>query len=166
LLPSLDLVRVRARRRKRLTFVKTAGTRYENAVVVKDGKAPDEQPGSAPSGSDETPISTSGIVAKTGAAASEAAALRRRSRRRDSDPPSYRYLTPYQARLDVEMDDTAVSKVRDPSVSISLDAERSPLVLRSLFRGNRREALLSMGVGIAFGTLLVAVIAAVIRACS
>jgi hypothetical protein len=64
------------------------------------------------------------------------------------------------------MDDTAVSKVRDPSVSISLDAEKSPLVLRNLFRGNRREALFSMAVGIAFGTLLVAVMAAVVRACS
>jgi hypothetical protein len=134
--------------------------------VVKDGKAQEEQPGSAASRSDETPISTSGIVAKTGAAADEASALKRRSRRRDSEPPSYRYLTPYQARLDVEMDDTAVSKVRDPSVSISLDAEKSPLLLRSLLRGNRREALLSMAVGVAFGSLLVAVIAAVIRACS
>ena len=134
--------------------------------MVKDGKAQDEQPGSVPEGADETPISTSGIVAKTGAALDEAAALRRRRRRRDSEPPSYRYLTPYQARLDVEMDDTAISKVRDPSVSISLDAEKSPLVLRNLFRGNRREAFLSMAVGIGFGTLLVAVIAAVIRACS
>ena len=153
-------------RLKRLTFVECAGTRYEKRVVVKDGKAQDEQPSSVPSQSDETPISTSGIVAKTGAAADEAAALRRPRRRRDSEPPSYRYLTPYQARLDVEMDDTAVSKVRDPSVSISLDAERSPLLLRSLLRGNRRDALLSMAVGVAFGTLLVAVIAAVIRACS
>jgi hypothetical protein len=153
------------RRPKRLTFVKYARTRYEKVVVVKDGKAQDEQPSSVPPG-DETPISSSGIVAKTGAATDEAAALRRRPRRRDSDPPSYRYLTPYQARLDVEMDDTAVSKVRDPSVSISLDAEKSPLFLKNLLRGNRREALLSMGVGVAFGTLLVAVIAAVIRACS
>jgi hypothetical protein len=134
--------------------------------VVKDGKAQDEQPNSVPSQSDETPISTSGIVAKTGAAAEEAAALRRRHRRRDSDPPSYRYLTPYQARLDVEMDDTAVSKVRDPSVSISLDAEKSPLLLRNLLRGSRRDAVVSMAVGVAFGTVLVAVIAAVIRACS
>jgi hypothetical protein len=145
--------------------VKYARTRYEKVVVVKDGKAQDEQPSSVPRG-DETPISSSGIVAKTEAAADEAGALRRRRPRRDSDPPSYRYLTPYQARLDVEMDDTAVSKVRDPSVSISLDAEKSPLLLRNLLRGNRREALLSMGVGVAFGTLLVAVIAAVIRACS
>jgi hypothetical protein len=146
--------------------VECARTRYEKSVVVKDGKAQDEQPSSVPSQSDETPISTSGIVAKTGAAADEAAVLRRPRRRRDSDPPSYRFLTPYQARLDVEMDDTAVSKVRDPSVSISLDAEKSPLLLRSLLRGNRRDALLSMAVGIAFGTLLVAAIAAVIRACS
>jgi hypothetical protein len=131
-------------------------------VVVKDGKA------HAPAGADETPISTSAVLPKLGAGPDEKAA-RRRHRRRDSDPPSYRYLTPYQARLDVEMDDTAVSKVRDPSVSISLDAEKNPLrrVLRStLFRGNRREALISMGVGIAFGTLLVVVIAAVVRACS
>ena len=133
--------------------------------MVKDGKAQEEQPSPPRERADETPISTSGIVAKTGAATDEAAGLRRRHRRRDSDPPSYRYLTPYQARLDVEMDDTAISKVRDPSVSISLDAERSPL-LKVLFRGNRREALLSMAVGIAFGTLLVAVIAGVIRACS
>ena len=83
------------------TFVNCGRTRYEKAVVVKDGKAQDE-PSSAPSQADETPISTSGIVAKTGAAVDEAAALKRRHRRRDSDPPSYRYLTPYQARLDVE----------------------------------------------------------------
>jgi hypothetical protein len=134
--------------------------------VVKDGKAQDEQSGSVPSQSDETPISSSGIVAKTGAAADEAAALRRRHRRRDSEPPSYRYLTPYQARLDVEMDDTAISKVRDPSVSISLDAEKSPLLLRNLLRGSRQDALVSMAVGVAFGTVLVAVIAALIRACS
>jgi hypothetical protein len=135
--------------------------------VVKDGKVQGEQPSSAPAPADETPISTSGIVPKTGAARDEASALRtKRRRRRDSDPPSYRYLTPYQARLDVEMDDTAISKVRDPSVSISLDAENSPLLRRILLRGNRREALLSMAVGVAFGTLLVAVIAAVVRACS
>jgi len=141
--------------------------RYEERVVIKDGKAQEEQPQSAPSRADETPISTSGIVSKADAALDEARAARaRRHRRRDSDPPSYRHLTPYQARLDVEMDDTAISKVRDPSVSISLDAEKSPLRRSKLFLGNRREALLSMAVGIAFGTLLVAVIAAVIRACS
>ena len=134
--------------------------------MVKDGKAQEEQPSSAPAAADETPISTSGVVPKTGAARDEAAGLRKRGRRRDSEPPSYRYLTPYQARLDVEMDDTAISKVRDPSVSISLDAENSPLLRRILTRGNRREALLSMAVGVAFGTLLVAVIAAVVRACS
>lgn len=139
-------------------------------MVVKDGKAQEEQPSSAPARADETPISTSGVVPKLGLPVDDTGKrTERRRRRRDSDPPSYRYLTPYQARLDVEMDDTAISKVRDPSVSISLDAEASPLrrVLRSnLFRGNRREALLSMGVGIAFGTLLVAVIAAIVRACS
>ena len=135
--------------------------------MAKDGKAQDEQPGAAQAPADETPISTSGILVKPGAAQEEAAALRApRPRRRDSDPPSYRYLTPYQARLDVEMDDTAVSKVRDPSVSISLDAEKSPLYFRKLFRGNRREALLSMVVGVAFGTLIVALFAAVVRACS
>jgi hypothetical protein len=137
-------------------------------IVVKDGKAQDEQPTPAPAPADETPISTSAILPKTGSA-SEDSTVRKR-RRRDSDPPSYRYLTPYQARLDVEMDDTAVSKVRDPSVSISQEAEKNPLrrvLLRSnLFRGNRREALMSMGVGVAFGTLLVAIIAAVVRACS
>lgn len=134
--------------------------------MVKDGKAQEEQPSGPPKGADETPISTSGVVAKVGSAADEAAALSvTRHRRRDSDPPSYRYLTPYQARLDVEMDDTAVSKVRDPSVSISLDAEKSPLLLKSLFRGNRREALISTAVGAAFGTLLVMVVAAIVRAC-
>lgn len=45
-----------------------------------------------------------------------------RSSRR-SDPPSLRNLTPYQARFDVDMDDTAVSKVRDPSASIRLGPE-------------------------------------------
>lgn len=134
--------------------------------MAKDGEA-QEKPSSVPVPADQTPISSSGIVPKSGAGRDEASMLRaRRYRRRDSDPPSYRALTPYQARLDVEMDDTAVSKVRDPSVSISLDAEKSPLLLKSLFRGNRREALLSMAVGIAFGSLLVATIAIVIRACS
>jgi hypothetical protein len=136
--------------------------------VVKDGKAQDEQPTPAPARADETPISTSGVLPKADSASDEST-VRKRHRRRDSDPPSYRYLTPYQARLDVEMDDTAVSKVRDPSVSISLEAEKNPLrrvLLSNLFRGNRREALMSMGVGVAFGTLLVAIIAAVVRACS
>jgi hypothetical protein len=73
--------------RERAAFVKSVRTRYESVVVVKDGKAPGEQLGSAPPGTDETPISTSGIVAKMGAATEEAAALRRRSRRRDSEPP-------------------------------------------------------------------------------
>jgi len=140
--------------------------------VVNDGKAPDEHPGAAqPAAADETPLSSSGVVVKPGPTLDETAARHAlRHRRRDSEPPSYRYLTPYQARLDVEMDDTAVSKVRDPSVSISLDAEKSPLltsVIRGhLFRGNAREALLSTIVGVAFGTLLVAVVAALVRACS
>jgi hypothetical protein len=137
--------------------------------VVKDGKAQTEQPNATtPSSADETPISTSGIVPRDERTPpTDAAARAKRHRRRDSDPPSYRYLTPYQARLDVEMDDTAVSKVRDPSVSISLDAEKSPLLRWvPLLRGSRREAVLSTAVGIAFGTLLVAVLAALVRACS
>lgn len=138
--------------------------------MVKDGKAQSERPlvGPPEAGADETPISTSGILPRAEAATDEAWKIRAsKHRRRDSDPPSYRYLTPYQARFDVEMDDTAISKVRDPSVSISLDAEKSPLFRAlALLRGSRREALVSTAVGVAFGALLVAVIAAVVRACS
>src|SRR5262249_17253146 len=137
-------------------------------IVVKDGKAQAEQPNTTHASADETPISTSGIVPREEHARDASAAARaRRHRRRDSHPPRYRALTPYQARLDVEMDDTAVSKVRDPSVSISLDPKKSRLVrLASLLRGSRREAVVSTAVGLVFGTLLVAALAALVRACS
>ena len=108
----------------------------------------------------KTPLSSSGVVVKRPdepgpPSASEPA------RRRDSYS-AYR-LTPYQARLDVEMDDTAVSKVRDPSVSLVfepsavLPAHRKP--------GSRRsEAIASIALGAALGALLVVVIVLIARA--
>jgi hypothetical protein len=78
------------------------------------------------------------------------------------DPPSFRGLTPYQARLDVEMDDTAVSKVRDPSVSISLGAEHS-LGEKASPRAWSRDAVASVFIGTLLGALLVVTLAIVAR---
>ncbi len=69
---------------------------------------------------------------------------------------------PYQARLDVEMDDTAISKVRDPSVSINLDPED----VRGEGDVSRRDAIVSTVVGAGLGALLVGVVILLVRACS
>jgi hypothetical protein len=106
-------------------------------------------PPSSPPGADRTPISTSGVVPRRNAPG---------SRPRRSEPP----LEPYRARLDVEMDDTAISKVRDPSVSISLSAE-GLLPLPEPPRSPRKlDAVYSIALGTLLGALLVvlAVIAA------
>src|SRR5690348_204311 len=79
-------------------------------IVAEKRKAPPARGTDKRRHADETPLSSSGVVAKGNAPGARA---------RRSEPP----LQPYQARLDVEMDDTAISKVRDPSVSISLSAE-------------------------------------------
>jgi hypothetical protein len=78
--------------------------------------------------------------------------------------PTFRPLTPYQARLDVEMDDTAISKVRDPSVSIALGADAA-LHPRG-DRGRRRfvEAAVSLGVGVVLGALVVVLVVLAVRA--
>jgi hypothetical protein len=61
------------------------------------------------------------------------------------------------------MDDTAISKVRDPSVSISLEAE--PLFGRP-GRSSRlsRDAIASVGLGLLLGALAVVVFALLLRA--
>jgi hypothetical protein len=95
------------------------------------------------------PSSSSGIRARHGAS------LRRNT-------PPFRPLTPYQARLDVEMDDTAISKVRDPSVSLVLgDAELSP---RRKKRSGLVEAAISVAAGVVLGALLVVLAVLALRA--
>jgi hypothetical protein len=66
-------------------------------------------------------VSSSGVV-RTAAnpRCPDASAPPRRAR--GSEPP-LRDLTPYRARLDVDMDDTAVSRVRDPSASLRIGPE-------------------------------------------
>lgn len=123
-----------------------------------------ERPGKGvpqPTG-DETPISSSGVVVRSEAAAGTGS--RRKRRPGDSEPPSA-WLTPYQARLDVAMDDTAVSKVRDPSVSLRLGAEgaitsKPPPRPTAL---SRLDAVKSVAVGTVFGALVVVVLVATLR---
>jgi len=86
---------------------------------------------------------------------------RKRPKRRDSEPPSFRKLTPYHARLDVEMDDTAVSKVRDPSASLRLGPSRN----RRRAVGSR-DAILATAFGALLGVLLVTAVALVAHACA
>lgn len=86
---------------------------------------------------------------------------RKRPKRRDSEPPSFRKLTPYHARLDVEMDDTAVSKVRDPSASLRLGPSRN----RGRAVGSR-DAILATAFGALLGVLLVTVVALIAHACA
>jgi hypothetical protein len=126
-------------------------------VSAKDREVP---PGTSPDG--ETPLSASGVVVKRGAeepvpepAPSEP------QRRRDSDP-AYR-LTPYRARFDVEMDDTAVSKVRDPSVSLVLGSDAG-VRRRAKVSERRLDAIASLALGAALGALLVVVVVLVARA--
>jgi len=122
--------------------------------------ASDRESPPGPSKEAETPHSSSGVVVRKSAEKgdSQPPASEPR-RRRDSDP--YR-LTPYQARLDVEMDDTAVSKVRDPSVSLVLSPEAA--IRRPGKPDRRNEAMASLALGAAFGALLVVVIVLLSRA--
>jgi hypothetical protein len=123
-------------------------------VSASDRETP---PGSSP---DKTPLSSSGVVVKRSEEEqpppSSSPVLRR-------DSYSAYRLTPYQARLDVEMDDTAVSKVRDPSVSLVLEPSA---VIRSPQKGpdRRLEAIASIALGAALGALLVVVIVLIARA--
>lgn len=71
-------------------------------------------------------------------------------------------LTPYQARVDVEMDDTAVSKVRDPSVSMILEPSMAPRPRKH--SATRVEAMTSIAIGAALGALLVIIIVVIARA--
>lgn len=87
-----------------------------------------------------------------------------RPRRRDSEPPG---LTPYRARLEVEMDDTAVSKVRDPSVSISLDVDEIlPLPEARKSSSPLLEPVYSVALGTVFGAMIVALIVFIVRSIS
>jgi len=99
---------------------------------------------------DETPLSSSGVVAKVNDAGTRA---------RRSEPP----LQPYQARLDVEMDDTAISKVRDPSVSISLSAEGLLPIPPQRRQRKPLDAVYSIALGVLLGALLVVLAVVAIR---
>jgi uncharacterized protein YjeT (DUF2065 family) len=118
-------------------------------IVAERRNAPPARGSDKRRHADETPLSSSGVVAK-----GTAPAVRARS----SEPP----LTPYQARLDVEMDDTAVSKVRDPSVSISLSAEGLLPILAPRRARKPLDAVYSIVLGTLLGAVLVvlAVVAA------
>lgn len=76
---------------------------------------------------------------------------------------SLRFLTPYQARLDVEMDDTAVSKVRDPSVSLRVSPED---ILPTTGRTRGWGPVASLALGTAGGVLVVLLLAYLVRACA
>ena len=100
-------------------------------------------------------MSSSGVVVKREDGTHDLPTASSSARRRDSYA-GYR-LQPYQARLDVEMDDTAVSKVRDPSVSLVIDPA-------AMVRPPRRpaptrlEAAITIAVGAALGALIVVIV--------
>ena len=121
-------------------------------MSASDRDTPEGSPGE-----NKTPLSSSGVVVKNQGGVGDvpvASAVKR-------DAYSSYRLTPYQARLDVEMDDTAVSKVRDPSVSLILEPSaprpRKP-------SATRVEALTSIAIGAALGALLVVIIVVLARA--
>ena len=126
-------------------------TRYEKAVSGSGGDAPRDRSRSPLENKtdDAPPSSSSGVRAK------QAASLRRNT-------PPFRQLTPYQARLDVEMDDTAISKVRDPSVSIALGD--SDLVPKRRKQTRLVEAAISVSAGVVLGALLVVLAVLALRA--
>ncbi|HVW24668.1 MAG TPA: hypothetical protein VHC69_04830 [Polyangiaceae bacterium] len=103
-------------------------------------------------------LTSSGVVAKTPGGAADVPVASARKRESYS---AYR-LTPYQARLDVEMDDTAVSKVRDPSVSLILEPSIAPRPRKP--PATRLEAAMSIAIGAALGALLVVIIVLVAKA--
>ena len=82
----------------------------------------------------------------------------------DSDPPSFRPLTPYQARMDVEMDDTAISRVRDPSASITIGPEGGIIDFsRVRTRVAKVFSASSVAFGATFGIVLVVVLFAILE---
>lgn len=113
-----------------------------------DGKVESDGAGMKTEATDTTP---SGVVRRADQAP-----------RSTREPGSVRSLTPYQARLDVEMDDTAVSKVRDPSVSFRLSRKPGTGV-----GGHARQwgPLASVVLGVLGGVLVVLVVVAAFRAC-
>lgn len=120
-----------------------------------------EPAGSSPG--TEASLSSSGVVVRKPEDEPEDTAPRSDPlpRRREPDP-AYR-LTPYRARVDVEMDDTAVSKVRDPSVSLVL-GPLSPVRPPEKASARRLEAVASVALGAALGALLVVIIVLIARA--
>ena len=135
-----------------LPFVLDAGRGYGWRMGSKRGI--DVAGGQASDLADGTPSSASGIVLRDGGGAAA---------RREAEPRSWRSLTPYQARLDVEMDDTAVSKVRDPSVSIRLGPDRN-LGQQAGRPVRAREAAFAIVIGVALGALLVVAAVIALRA--
>jgi hypothetical protein len=127
-------------------------TGYGRIVAVKNESAPKGKSLSPRRAADRTPVSSSGVVARAP-----------RARPRDSEPPD---LTPYQARLDVEMDDTAISKVRDPSVSISLDAAGMLPLSPPPAPVPRFRPIYSIALGTLLGALIVALMVLVAQALS
>jgi hypothetical protein len=125
----------------------------KKGLAANDGTAP--RPGAKREQRiEETPISSSGIVPRGTSS---------RGRRGDSEPPPT--LTPYQARVDVEMDDTAVSKVRDPSVSLRLGADGMlPVAPVARAPEPRVAPLVWIGAGTVLGVLVVTAIALIVRA--
>jgi hypothetical protein len=141
-------------------------------VAISDGSLPEppDKERSDAAHADETPISTSGVVVRDDTRVPEESGIEltaaasgepnpRPFKRVDSDAPSFRELTPYHARLDVEMDDTAVSKVRDPSVSLRLGPARG-----ARLRASPKQALIATSLGALIGVLFVVIVALFIRA--
>jgi hypothetical protein len=130
------------------------------SVAVPRSDASGDAPGQAANSGehDRTPISSPGAGPETPERTPvERKVTPRRPGRRDSEPP-FRKLTPYHARLDVEMDDTAVSKVRDPSASLRLGTKKG--------RVRSQEAVVATLAGAFLGALLVGAVAIVLRACA
>jgi hypothetical protein len=139
-------------------------TGYGLTVAAKNESAPKSTSSRSRSETDRTPVSSSGVVVRSGSQGSRPGfSARAGSRRRDSEPPA---LTPYQARLDVEMDDTAVSKVRDPSVSISLDADSLLPIPSPPSTPPRFQPVYSVVLGTVLGALIVMLLVLLARALS
>ena len=126
---------------------------YACAVSASDRDIPEGS-----SRESKTPLSSSGVVAKDTGGVTDVPVA---SVRKQGGYSAYR-LTPYQARLDVEMDDTAVSKVRDPSVSLILEPSATLRPRKPSATG--LEALTSIAIGAALGALLVGIVVVIARA--
>lgn len=145
-------------------LVRPYETRYGLTVAAKNESAPKSPKSRSHSEGDRTPQSSSGVVVRSDNRESRSGSRTpARGRPRDSEPPT---LTPYQARLDIEMDDTAVSKVRDPSVSISLDADSLLPIPEPRTPPPRFEPVYSVVLGTVLGALIVMLVVLLARALS